>query len=93
MSFQISQPPLLLPPRARGAGASAWYEPAPFAREREKSVSACRFPFPRLFFFFFFSSRRHPLKTASLVFLFENSIFCGLVENLLAPCSLCKQFR
>jgi hypothetical protein len=23
MSFQISQPPLLLPPRARGAGASA----------------------------------------------------------------------
>ena len=53
MSFQISQPPLLLPPRARGAGAFAWFEPAPFAREREKSISACRFPFPRLFFFFF----------------------------------------
>jgi hypothetical protein len=66
----------------------------PLCSREGKKCFCLSLPFSAtLFFFFFFSSRRHPLKTASLVFLFENSIFCGLVEKLLAPCSLCKQFR
>ena len=90
MSFQISQPPLLLPPRAKGQALLLGPSPPPLLARGKKVFLLVASLFRDSFFFF---SRRHPLKTAYLVFLFENSIFCGLVENLLAPCSLCKQFR